>query len=199
MKKQKIGITGNMACGKSTVSALLRQYANVKVYDSDQLGKMILNYNLIKLESFLGVLLSLENGQLDFEKLSRLVANEPALLRKVEIFLHPLLFFELSRMTDSALQGTEIDFVFIESALIYEVNWHTFFDSILVVSCGGEEVQKERIKKRNPALTSAEIDIRLQRQMSMAEKIRRADFVIDSNCSPLELQKRVESFYQSLQ
>ncbi len=200
------GLTGNMGCGKSTVAKFFSEFGDVAVIDADKIAKELLRSeeNRLELEKLFGPEV-FTDGRLDTKKLGRLVFSDRRTLMKLEDFIHPLARQKILEMT-SPRPG--ISFFLVEAALIFETGWHglkirreidngfaweNFFDAVIVVTCGEAEQYRRLRETRN--MTDEEIAKRLRRQMPAGEKVRRADFAINTDCPLEEVKRRVENLY----
>lgn len=189
------GLTGNMGCGKSTVAKFFNEFSDVVVFDADQIAKDVLRKKEYsqKLSELLGQQI-FSGEKLDFRKLAQLVFNDAQILRKLEDFIHPLTWQSIYKKTIERHSG--ISFFLVEAALIYEANWQKFFKAVIVATCNQmEQYRRIRISMN---LSDEEIAKRLNRQLLIEEKTRRADFVINTDCSIKKLQSKVQNLYHCL-
>ncbi len=188
------GLTGNMGCGKSTVSRLLKQNPDIIVFDSDRIAKELLlrPENQRKLQEILGAEI-LSDEEVDFQKIAEIIFKDPEKKQELEAFIHPLtrqtIHERIQRISDRFI-------VIVESALIYEASWERYFDAVIVATCDIYEQYRRIFNRSN--LSPAEIRDRLKAQLSQDEKIGRSRFVIDTVCTMEELQKRVDELYSAL-
>ncbi len=193
-KKPTYGLTGNMGCGKSTVAKFLCQFQDVVTFSADDIAKELLCEKrhaeklsgLLKANIFTG-------GRVDFHKIAQVVFSDPEALRKLERFIHPLTW---QAIRDRIQGHTKASFFVVEAALIYEVGWENFFNAVIVVTCSPEE-QHRRIQS-NKGLPEEETARRLTRQLPIEEKVRRADFVIDTTCPLEEVRSKVKDLHYQL-
>ena len=200
------GLTGNMGCGKSTVAKFFAEFGDVAVIDADKTAKELLRSeeNRPELEKLFGLEI-FTDGQMDTKKLGRLVFSNRVVLMKLENFIHPLVRQKVAEMTKPR---PGISFFLVEAALIFETGWQDlkirrerengfiwekFFDAVIAVTCAEPEQHRRLRETRN--ITSDEIARRLHRQMSTREKIRRADFTINTDCPSEEVKRRVGNLY----
>ena len=195
MKISVYGLTGNMGCGKSTVAEFLDKYLDVAVFDADQMAKDVLleKQHSDKLIELLGPEIFLE-GELSFSNIAEIVFSNKKLLRKYENFLHPLTWESIKEKIEEL--GSEVSFIVVEAALLYEADWQKFFDKVIVTICNKTE-QYRRIRG-SMSLSNSEIRKRLSRQLASKHKRRIADFVIDTDCHPIELESKIYYLYCKL-
>ena len=174
-----IGITGGIASGKSTVTEFLRQQGH-QVIDADQVvhelqepgGRL---YQAL-LSTFGSAILQ-EDGRLDRPKLGAMIFGNPDLLAQSSQLQNEIIREELARRRD-LLAETE-DIFFMDLPLLFELEYDNWFDQIWLVDVT-EETQLIRLMARN-ALNQEEAEKRIAAQLSLREKRRRADVLIDNN------------------
>lgn len=174
-----IGITGGIASGKSTVTDFLRQQG-YQVIDADQVvhelqepgGRL---YQAL-LSAFGSAILQ-EDGRLDRPKLGAMIFGNPELLAQSSQLQNEIIREELAGRRD-LLAETE-DIFFMDLPLLFELQYEDWFDQIWLVDVT-EETQISRLMARN-ALSLEEAEKRIAAQLSLQEKRRRADVLIDNN------------------
>ncbi|MBI1839051.1 MAG: dephospho-CoA kinase [Candidatus Colwellbacteria bacterium] len=188
------GLTGNMGCGKSTVAKFFGEFQGVVIFSADDVAKELLREERYaeKLSDPLGANI-FTGGKVDFRKIAQAVFSDSETLRKLEHFIHPLTW---RAIRDRMREYDQVSFFLVESALIYEAAWEKYFDAIIVVTCSPEE-QCRRIQNSRD-LSEEEITKRLMRQLTVKEKVKRADFVIDTTCSIGEVRSKVKDLYYRL-
>jgi dephospho-CoA kinase len=184
----RVGLTGGIACGKSTVSGMLRD-RDCQVLAADPLGHELLEPGQAAYDEVLrefGKDILAPGGKVDRKKLGAVVFADPVKRAKLNWILHPKIL-EVIRQWFKALDrpgGPE--FAVLEAALIYEAAVNKELDRVVVCWCTPEQ-QMERLEARG--LTKEEAQRRVSAQMPISEKKRLADEVID--CSgPLEDTER---------
>lgn len=182
----KIAITGNIAAGKTQVEKILAN--QFKVFDTDKIAHEKLN----DLKEFYGYDV-FTNGIVDRKKLGELVFNNPELKIKLENIIHPFIKKEVLKIFE---ENSNEDVIFVSVPLLFETDFYKLFDKILFVAAN-ENIRLERLQKRNN-LSSSEAILRIRSQMSQEEKIKRADFIIENNSTPEDLEKKVLIFIREL-
>ena len=192
-----IGLTGGIASGKSTVSHMLSQ-AGLPIVDADQVAHMVEQPGGVALtrlvDQFSDSILQ-DNGQLDRQRLGQIVFNSKHALAKVNAITQPLIRREIARQTDQALQD-DAKAVILDVPLLFEEGYDDHCDSVVVVKVK-PAVQLKRLMKRN-GLDRQQAQARIDAQMSLEEKARRADIVIDNNGDQQALRKAVNEFLKKL-
>ncbi len=191
------GLTGGIASGKSAVAARLRD-RGVPVIDADQLAREAVavgSDGLAEVVKLFGPEVLLPDGSLDRKKVAGLVFGDDAKRTALNAIVHPrvstLTFKAASKLRD---EGEAL--VCYEAALIVENNLADMFRPLIVVSAP-EDVQVARAMKRDGA-TADEARARIRAQMPLAEKVAKADFVIENTGSLDDLNKRTDDVLAAL-
>jgi len=191
------GLTGGIASGKSAVAARLRE-RGVPVIDADQLAREAVavgSDGLAEVVKLFGPEVLLPDGSLDRKKVAGLVFGDDAKRSALNAIVHPrvstLTFKAASKLRD---EGEAL--VCYEAALIVENNLADMFRPLVVVSAP-EDVQVARAMKRDGA-TADEARARIRAQMPLAEKVAKADFVIENTGSLDDLNKRTDDVLTAL-
>ncbi len=197
LKDQKkvylIGLTGNIACGKSAVLEMLRQ-RGAEVIDADKIvhklmevggtvyGPVIAAFG----EEILAELDVQNQRPIDRRKLGAIVFADPVKLRHLEEISHPRVREDLLRQ----IQETTAPVLVIDAIKLLEGGLADGCDSVWVVSCR-PEIQLERLMRRNN-FSREEALLRIQAQTPQSEKIARANVVIDNGGSLKETERQVQ-------
>ena len=192
-----IGITGGIASGKSTVTEFLRQQG-YQVIDADQVvhelqepGERLYQALL----STFGPVILQEDGRLDRPKLGAMIFGNPDLLAQSSQLQNEIIREELASRRD-LLAETE-DIFFMDLPLLFELQYEDWFDQIWLVDVT-EETQLSRLMARN-ALNQEEAEKRIAAQLSLQEKRKRADVLIDNNGSLEETRQQLRDALQKLE
>ena len=192
-----IGITGGIASGKSTVTEFLRRQG-YQVIDADQVvhelqepGERL--YQAL-LSAFSPAILQ-EDGRLNRPKLGAMIFGNPELLAQSSQLQNEIIREELARRRD-LLAETETIF-FMDLPLLFELEYDNWFDQIWLVDVT-EETQLSRLMTRN-ALSQKEAEKRIAAQLSLQEKRKRADVLIDNNGSLEETRQQICDALQKLE
>lgn len=174
-----IGITGGIASGKSTVTEYLRQQG-YQVIDADQVVHELQEPGgrlYQALLSTFGSSILQEDGRLDRAKLGAMIFGNPELLARSSQLQNEIIREELAHRRD-LLAETE-DIFFMDLPLLFELKYDNWFDQIWLVDVT-EETQLSRLMARN-ALSQEKAEKRIAAQLSLQEKRKRADVLIDNN------------------
>ncbi len=193
-----VGLTGGLAVGKSFVGQEL-QKLGCHLIQADELGHQVLlpggeAYDAAVAE-FGGEILT-GTGEIDRRKLGVLVFAQPERLERLNAIVHPAVRRK-EREIAAEIAAREPDaIVVVEAAILVETGSCGRFDKLIVVVCGREQ-QIERAMKRS-GLSRAEVEGRLNRQLPDEEKMKFADFVIDTSQSKAHTAGQVRSVYEAL-
>lgn len=174
----KIGITGGIGSGKTTITKIFELLA-VPIYYADVRGKWLLDHdetvkNAVK-QRFGTALYESENNLLNRNALAAIVFANPLLLKELDAIVHPAVARD-TLLWNEAMQQKGVAYTLQESALIYEAKIYLRLDKIITVSAP-QEVRIQRVMERNK-WTRHEILQRIHQQMPDEEKQQKADFII---------------------
>lgn len=194
----KVGLTGGLASGKSFVGHALADLGCYLI-EADKLGHQVM---LPGAEAYDAIVREFGPGILDAEhrinrrKLSGIVWQNPERLDKLSGLVHPpvrqreeIRMAEIARADPRAI-------VVVEAAILVETGRYKSFDRLIVVTCAPEH-QMERALERG-AYNKEEILARLSRQLPLEEKLRVADYVIDTSGSKEATLEQVRTVYGKL-
>lgn len=192
-----IGITGGIASGKSTVSEFLRQQG-YQVIDADQVVHELQEPGgrlYQALLSTFGTAILQENGRLDRPKLGAMIFGNPELLAQSSQLQNEIIREELAYRRD-LLAETEAVF-FMDLPLLFELQYEDWFDQIWLVDVT-EKIQLSRLMARN-ALSREEAEKRIAAQLSLREKRKRANVLIENNGLLEETRQQLRDALQKLE
>lgn len=194
----KVGLTGGIGCGKSTVSDLFKQL-NVPVIDADVIAHALVKPDqkgLASIVSLFGDAILLSSGELNRLALKDRIFSDPDAKKQVESVLHPLIFDEITVQLHSL---PNVPYCIVSVPLLFETQSQRLVDRILVVDCD-KKTQYERVQKRD-GLTIASIDRILATQVSAEFRRNNANDLLDNSAhSGLLAQKvkKLHNFYISV-
>ncbi len=185
---KKVGLTGVMGAGKSSVIEILKEKA-IPVLDCDRINEALLQ---VDHAGYLGLVATFsdqilnDQKQLDKQKMSDMIFCDPIKKQRAEAILHPLIKTEIENKM-AAL--TQYPLVVVEVPLLFEIHWESYFDEIWVVA-SEESILLERLSKFRH-VSKEEAKRRLAVQMPQQEKIARADVVLWNNEDKEALRKQI--------
>ena len=195
----RVGLTGGLASGKSFVG---RALADLGCYliDADKLGHQVMlpggeAYDAIVREFGPDVLDA--EARISRRKLSGIVWNDPERLKKLSSLVHPPVREREERQMAEIAQADPRAIAVVEAAILVETGRYKSFDRLIVVACT-LELQMERALERGTH-SKEEILARLSRQLPLEEKLRVADYVIDTSGPKEATLEQVRKVYGALQ
>ena len=194
----KIGLTGGIGSGKSSVSNILKSW-NAHIFDADLVAKKILNHNESAQNEVItefGTDVIGSKGVIDKKKLSRIVFHDEDHQIKLNAIIHPYVFSEIDEEFDTILKKDKNELFVVDAALIYESGADTHMDYVVVVTSHlGLKIERVLAKGE---LTREEFLKRADLQWPDEEKIQLADFVIQNNGSHEDLLRETKKTYNLL-
>ena len=189
-----IGITGNIACGKTAVGKMLLELGVEKYIDADALvhGLYLSGQPVAReLATIFGDAVMAEDGSVDRQALGALVFQDPAALRRLEAVVHPAVGVAMLEAL-SAVSPTGI--AVIDAVKLLEGGSGALCQSKWLIICP-EEQELARLMARN-RLSEDEARARLQAQPSNERRLPLVDEVIDNGGSLVETRRQVEAAFQ---
>ena len=185
-----LGLTGNIGCGKSSLSKILMQN-NIDVIDADIISRNIFEdkelLNLV-FENF-GENIKNLDGSLNRKALGNIVFNDDQKLVILNGLTHPKIKEKiLNKINEIRNIGKSL--VVIDAALLIEGGYLDILDKLIVITCK-ESIQISRIQLRDN-LTKEQAISRMNSQMSQDEKIKYADYIIDNSGDTNNLKHKAE-------
>ena len=193
---KKIGITGTIGAGKSTVSILLRRRGK-PVFDCDQYSRILYqktNPCYAKMvEAFSEDILD-EFGEIDRKKVAALVFNDEEKRKKLNILTHTPVVAAMKKF----FENHEKDgLVFAEVPLLVESGLSDYFDEVILVTCEDETAIQRMMEDRD--YTREEAERRLRSQISVEEQKKHATLVLDNNGTIKELDQKIAGLLKDLE
>lgn len=187
----KIGITGNIASGKTAVEKILKE-KGYSVLDADDVSHELLSHNEDVIAAFKEFDIQ-EDGDISRHKLGRIVFHDKVLMRKLESILHPLIRVRINEFFE---KHKDEKLVFVSVPLLYEAHMEDLFDKVLLVFAE-DMVRYKRLVKRD-RLDDEYASVKINSQMSQVEKLILADECIENDGTISELRVRVSYILQGL-
>ena len=189
----KVGVTGSIGMGKTTVALEISKYG-YPVWNSDEVVDKIYNrgelgFNIIKKiipDAAVGLCV-------DRDILSQKLLKFPDLIKKIEAEIHPIVN---ERQKCFLLEHSNKNLVIFDIPLLFETNCEEWLDCVIVVTAP-LLVQKKRVLLRK-GMTDEKFSFILSRQISNTKKVKKADFVINTNCDYDIMVTSVHSVLESI-
>lgn len=191
----KIGLTGSIGMGKSTV---LKMFGDLgaAIWDADAAVHRLYEKDGAAVtriaEAFPG---AVKDGVIDRAALASVVLNDAAAIERLEAIVHPLVWRDREAFMDSAARAGAAAAV-LDIPLLFENGMEAFFDAVVVVSAPAA-VQRERVLAR-PGMTAEKLDAILARQTPDEEKRKRADYVVDTGAPLEKTHDAVSEIYKTI-
>lgn len=193
-----LGITGNIASGKSTVAKEFGRLGAV-VVDADQLAREAVEPGTAALDRLVeafGEEILDSQGWLNRDYLGALVFADDEARKTLNAIVHPAIAeLAVKRLNELKLRR-DIPLVVYEAPLLFEAGAEGRVDKVLVVSIDAQ-TQLQRLISRN-GLSEADARSRMKAQMDQDEKLKRADYVIDNSGSVAAMKGQVETLWRKL-
>ena len=191
----RVGLTGGIASGKSTVSEILAELGAV-IIDGDKLAREVVEPGtpgLAQVVEAFGPEILLPDGAMDRAKVGQIVFNDEAKRKLLEGIVHPLVFERYAALEASAPQD---GIVIHDIPLLAESGRADTFDAVIVVETPAE-VQVERML-RDRGWTRADAESRIAAQATPEQRRAIATYLIENTGTREELRARVEAVYAEL-
>jgi dephospho-CoA kinase len=189
-----VGLTGGIACGKTTVAGMLEELG-APVIDADDLAREVVQPGEPALEDIVdtfGEEMLTDEGELDRDALGDRVFDDDEARATLESITHPRIAQRMQQRAH-ALRESGVDWVVYDAALIIENDLHHALDSLIVVTAS-EQTQIERLVARDD-LSRQKAQDRIDAQMPVDQKADFADYVIDNDGSLDDTRRQVEEVY----
>jgi len=182
-----IGLTGNIATGKTTVCNILRKLG-AQIIDADSLvhelmGKGRLVHHQVVAVFGRGILKP--DGEIDRARLGRIVFANPLALRCLEAIVHP----SVDTVVQQEIAASTADVIVVDAVKLIESGLSKRCDAVWVVTAN-EEQQFERLTRRR-GMSEQDARQRIRAQASQAGKVRQADVVIDNSGAEAETEAQI--------
>lgn len=195
----RIGLTGSIATGKSTVTNMLKELGAF-VIDCDKTARDVVapgTWGIAKIEAAFGKDAIGADGSMDRVYIGDLVFRNPEMKKRLENILFPLIFEALDEELLRLEREGATPVVFLDMPLLYEVKYDSYVDEVWLVYVPFE-VQLSRLMKRN-GYTKEEALLRIHSQISVDKKKSLAQQVIDNSGTLEDTKKQVRSLWERLQ
>ena len=193
----KVGVTGNIASGKTTFTNFFNHKKNTFIFNADKEAKKHLKKHSVlqqKLVNSFGKKI-LTGRDLDFKKLAGVSFENKINQKILNGIMWPEVLILIERALEEATQK-KCNYFVVDAALLFEANYQYFFDYIVLVIANKENRLKRAIKRKN--IDIAQINKRMKLQMLDKEKKELCDFVIENNSDIQNLENEFELIFKKL-
>ena len=189
----KIGITGSIGMGKSTVSSIFRNN-NIKVWDADFEVHNLYKKGKDGYNSIISIYPELKDKvEINRKKVSNLLREKKIDLKLIEEIIHPLLI----RSREEFIKKNKKDKLLIfDIPLLYETNAYIWLDYVINVFCSKKN-QIERLKQREN-FDIKKINYLISKQISVNQKNKKADYVINTDQDLKQVERQVVNFIKTM-
>ena len=189
----KIGITGSIGMGKSTVSSIFRNN-NIKVWDADFEVHNLYKKGKEGYNSIISIYPELKDKvEINRKKVSNLLREKKIDLKLIEEIIHPLLI----RSREEFIKKNKKDKLLIfDIPLLYETKAYIWLDYVINVFCS-KKSQIERLKKREN-FDIKKINYLISKQISVNQKNKKADYVINTDQDLKQVERQVINFIKTM-
>jgi dephospho-CoA kinase len=193
-----IGLTGNIASGKSVVSRFLKKLG-ADIVDVDQLAKKVQSKNvngvIDKMKEVFGKEIVL-NGKVDRKRLGSIVFSDKEKLNKLNEVMIPVMTKVVKKIIEEKrVSGVKV--LVVDAAILFEASWGKIVDTVWVVYIP-KKLQLERLMKREN-IGRGEALRRIESQMPISEKIKRTDVVIDNSGDFSQMESQILELWKKIQ
>ena len=192
----RVGLTGGLACGKSTVCQLF-QALGIHIIDADHIAKQLVSAEqatLKKIVRVFGQTILYPNGELNRKQLGHIVFKQTEKLHQLEAILHP----QIKRTIQQKIQdkSDKNHYLIVDVPLLVEQNYSALFDQILVIDCEPKQqvIRAQQRDKRSVTQIQAMMNLQASRQ----ERLAIADYVLDNTGSLDKLRRQVKQYHETL-
>ena len=193
-----LGITGGIACGKTLICHLFRELG-AAVLSADELAREVVRPGegaFKEIVAHFGKEILTEKGNIDRALLAEKIFLAPAERQRLNQITHPAIGHLADRRISEIRENPDIPLIIYEAPLLFEAKAEARVDLVLVVATTPEQ-QLERLMRRDN-LSREEALQRISAQMPLAEKISRADILVENNGPPAETQKLIGHIFAKL-
>lgn len=185
-----IGLTGNIACGKSLAGKIFEKHG-IPVIDSDDIVHSVYAEDKMVQDAVLK-----EFGSLDKKEIAKQIFGDDPEKKQKRKILESLIHPAVDKRLRTWIREHNDEKVLVNLVpLIFEANLEQRYNYVVTV-CTDEGLQRERLRSRNPEMTEEEIERRIKSQMPQTLKAKKSHFVLYNNSSPEALEEQIIKLLQ---
>ena len=192
-----VGLTGGIASGKSTVAEILKRQG-AAIINADVLAREVVepgHQAWTEIVNTFGIAVLQPDRALDRQKLRAIIFDDPAARKKLESIIHPQVrALAEQRIREHASAGYAV--IVYEVPLLFEGNLQEWLRPVILVACD-VDTQRKRLQSRDN-LSPVQAQKHIEAQMSLEEKRRLADYVIENNGSLEDLERQVQAVLEKI-
>jgi len=188
-----IGITGSFGSGKSTVARAFKKYTDGIIIDADKIARDLEKPNKTLWKKIVGEFGKkiLKNNEIDRKKLADIVFSDDRELKRLNKITHPYIIKEIKKR----IRDSNREFMILDVPLLIEADILKMVDKLVVVKTNRKVLMK-RLAKR---YMKKEILKRIKSQLSLRNKIKLADYIVDNGKSLKDTEYRVRRIWEAIE
>ena len=189
----RIGLTGGIGCGKSTVTATFHE-KGITIIDADKIARELVESDphiLHQISASFGRHILNKDGSLNRGELKKQIFSDNKKLKQLEKILHPRIQSEIKLAIQEQVDKDigSSDYIIVDIPLLIEKNYQPLFDEIVVVDCTVEQ-QIKRVQQRDD-IDLKTIQAIIDKQVCREERLKHASFVLDNSGTKEQLIKQI--------
>lgn len=188
------GLTGGIATGKSTVSAIFRKLGAC-IIDADKVAREVVEKGTPawkEIKEFFGDGVLNPDGSVDRAKLGSIVFRDESKRKRLEGIVHPRVFEEIEKQIYEIKKETKDAIIILDIPLLIESGYQIKVDKVIVVYAG----EKEQVSRLSKKISAEDALKRIMSQMSIDEKKKFADYIIDNTGSVEETEAQCRKIFE---
>ncbi len=195
----KIGLTGGIGCGKSTVTQSFAE-KGITIIDADKIAREVVAVGTTALKEIITIFGSnvlQQDGSLDRTRLKKQIFSNKKKLVQLEAIVHPRIYHSIeNKLKQSEAMADFTAYIIVDIPLLIEKNYIDLFDKIIVVDCLPKQ-QIQRVQQRDNMDISI-IQSIINKQISRTERLKHASYILDNSGSKENLLLKINQLHQHL-
>ncbi len=189
----KIGLTGGIGCGKSTVTTVFHE-KGITIIDADKIARELVESDphiLDQISESFGHNILSKDGLLNRGELKKQIFSDNKKLKQLEKILHPRIQSEIKLAIQEQVDKDigSSDYIIVDIPLLIEKNYQPLFDEIVVVDCTVEQ-QIKRVQQRDD-IDLKTIQAIIDKQVSREKRLKHASFILDNSGTKEQLIEQI--------